>query len=102
MKQVCNGWRSDRIKYTESTTETIKCFLPELRNRFVKEYGSRIGRSGDLETKWRFNDDKNVICTLESAVLEEEFLKNPVDFIMDSLMNCADRDWYYMYEKQWD
>jgi len=97
----CNGIWMQAPKFSEETKQFIKDSLKEARLEFIAQNREKIGRSGCYETWHRFKDDDNIIRTIESATKEGDFLKDPKKWLLAGLENCADRDYYYMHEKDW-
>jgi hypothetical protein len=100
--KTCNGWKSDRVKFSDVTRQTIIEELSCFRSKFQTDYEKQIGHTGGLDIGYRFNSDDNIIVTIESSVSEDNFLDSPSAWIISALKNCAERDYYYKYEKNWE
>lgn len=91
-----NGWRSGPNKFSEKTLTLIKSRLPEYREQIISKL-PRNAEAGD-----RFNTDDRVILRICSAFTEDEFLLYPKENIMDALEECAESDYYYNKDKEWE
>lgn len=102
MKKVeCNGWSSDRARFSKETVDFVQKMLLSTKTLFETEYCRAIGFGGEYELGIRYKSLDSIITTLESAVSEQDFLHCPTDWIMAALKDCASRDYYYKYEKDW-
>lgn len=50
----------------------------------------------------RFNDNRSVLLRILSVVPVEVMMKNPIEWVRAALIDCANSDHWYMFEKQWD
>jgi hypothetical protein len=58
--------------------------------------------TGDAIKGWRFSNDGAVFDRLESMFSEEDFLMFPTERLNAALLDAAQSDHYYTYEKEYD
>ena len=95
IKQLAGGWSMDRIAYSPVSVahayEIIKQVRPTL------ELPTTDAMAGH-----RFNSDDAVFLRLESMYAEGEFMRCPRASVEGALIECAQSDWWYTYEKSYE
>lgn len=82
-----------RDLYTPETKDYAVSLISEMRRIIVLPEQTMKGR--------RFNDNESVLSRIESAAREEAFKIDPVKFANIALVDAAQSDWWYEYEKDW-
>jgi hypothetical protein len=91
---TCNGFSSERNKFSTQSVALITELLPDLRQAFNPIDGKQcIGH--------RCNSVSSITARIESATSEREFLTEPTAWILAALDDCASADYYYTYEKDY-
>ena len=102
--RLANGMQSPIPNpLTDEQKQAIIAKLPAARATMEKEFD--ISRNDDLQlfAGTRFNNDDDVIWRIESISPERLAGRDPTseDIIYDALYDCADSDYYYMFDKDW-
>lgn len=97
----CNGYKTLTPAFSNVAVEKVVDCLPEARLMMLgyfkeKEHELR------LEAGHRFHSDQSVVERIASVATEQEFMAQPMDWVVDALRDCAGADYWYTYEKQWD
>ena len=105
--RLANGMQSPIPNpLTDEQKEIIKQKLPAARELMKKEFDmdnfSMMHKLGLMDGHKFYNDDA-VLWRIESITPERLAGKDPTseDIIYDALYDCADSDYWYMYEKDW-
>lgn len=99
---ICNGLVSPLPnKYSEERISELKKIIKAEREKILSVY-SGADHVNELMCGNRFNDDEDVISTMESANQEKLFEKGDSYAVRDALTNCMSRDYWYTYEKDYN
>ena len=94
----CNGVQVPRERFSQPSSDLIVSLLPDIREAYIFQIREKTHEIMAIDGS-RFNSDSTVIATIESAYSEDDFLKMTHMVITDALIDCAQRDYYYAYEK---
>lgn len=104
-----SGISSHNYNYSEDSINKIKELIPSQKIRFEK-YVNSIGGFGfgnakddslGYEKGRRYSDQSRIIATITSFVKEEEFLKDKENFIVSSIKDASESDYWYKHEKEY-
>ena len=107
MSRLANGMRSPIPNpLTDEQKQVIIQKLPAARELMKKEFemdNFNMMHELGLMDGTRFYNDEDVIWRIESITPERLAGRDPTseDIIYDALYDCADSDYWYMYEKDW-
>lgn len=104
-----SGISSHRYNYSEESINKIKELIPSQKIKFEKYVNSiggfGFGRAKDdslgYEKRRRYSDESRIIDTITSFVKEEEFLKDSENFVISSIKDASESDYWYEYEKEY-
>lgn len=98
----CNGVKVQAQSYSLIARMIFSTLIMAVRNAYVNEsQGAAYAHEFKELFGDRFKDDGLVLWTLQSAAKEAEFLKDPRKWIVAALRDCAQRDYWYTFEKSW-
>lgn len=83
--------------FTEKEKELILKLIPEQRILMISQYGV-VNHEKKLYLDSRFKDDKRVLYEMSRGWTDKLSLE---ESICSALMDCADWDYYYMFEKDY-
>lgn len=75
--------------------------LEAIRRHITMEFGNIVDNEYEICLDGRFNDDKRILATIESNLSESEFVKRGPIAIYAALLDAANAEYYYRYEKQY-
>jgi len=99
-QQICNGYSRPRNHYGKRKIQYISRLLPKCRE-ILKNYVSQWEYSNSLYYGERCKNDFDIIARMESTNQRKLFKHGIKWAIVDALLDCADSDYYYKYEKDW-
>ena len=107
MSRLANGMQSPIPNpLTDEQKQIIIQKLPAARELMKKEFDmdnfNMMHKLGLMDGSRFYNDD-DALWRIESITPERLAGKDPTseDIIYDALYDCADSDYWYMYEKDW-
>ncbi len=98
--KVCNGVSWPLRKFKKEEEQRLLKKIPEQRLLFIESFGI-VNHEAGTYASHRFASDEDVINTMASAVKRRGNLSDE-EFIDSALFNCAERDYYYNFEKKWE
>lgn len=98
---LCNGMASPRPCYSQEKVNHLIPVINEVRKELKQQY-PEADHDARLVCGWRFNNNDIVIATMESCFNQKRlFDRGEKEAARDALINCMDRDYWYMYDKDW-
>lgn len=91
---ICNGTRSDAIRYSEKEKGELIPIIEKVR----KKYSLVCDHDKRLFTGTRSKNNESIISTMESANQSELFKMGKEIAVLDAYINCMERDYYYQFE----
>jgi hypothetical protein len=102
MAERCNKEMVNPPLYSEQARERFEAEVGKAREFMLP----LISRDNPLQVHQlageRFNSDEKVYRLLRSCVPEEMFLADAERWVIDALLGCSERDYWYAFEKKWD
>jgi len=95
---VCNGYSFSREEYSLPTISLFKERYKDLKDHAKQLLGGR----NDVWFAERFHNPSDVLGRITSVAYEHEFLKNPDEWILDAFRDCAQADYWYTFEKNYE
>lgn len=101
METLCNGMGGPNPRYSQEKVNELIPVINEVRKELREKY-QLPDHDARLMCGWRFNDDDIVISTMEACFNQKRlFERGNKEAARDALINCMDRDYWYMFEKDW-
>lgn len=99
-KYGINGMVCPYTKYSAEKVKEIKELLKTLRPKVEAEF---LGLDYDKElyAGHRFKDDEMIIWRMASAIKENDLPTDLTPVVREALLDAADSDFYYRFEKNW-
>jgi hypothetical protein len=94
MYKVENGWTFSRERFSIAALKVFDIAIDDRRMRLL--LGPKTLRD------MRFNDNAAILARIESMYTEKEFMVCPGLRIDNALVDAAQADWWYQYEKEYD
>jgi len=101
-KSRCNGLAALPNLYSKGAEDLFLGLVPDVRTEFRLDVKDPSRFEGEVLYGDRTINDQIVYWTLRSAATEEEFRREPLTWIYDALQACAERDFWYKFEKEYD
>ena len=88
--------------YGTIATQIFYKAIESVRREFVEDAKDTSNFQGEVHVGERVMDDEKVLSVLKSNVTESDFLISPLTDIYYALHACAEADWFYFAEKEWE
>ncbi len=95
----CNGTVTPRNNFSTQVIDQIRQLADSERPIFDREVIQ--ANRNEMYPGGRFISNSTVVARIESATTEEDFNKNPKEWVWAALSDCAAADYYYTFEKIW-
>jgi hypothetical protein len=92
--KTTGGWTMNRERFSDSALNVFELVVSHRRLFVVLPDDAMRGV--------RFNSDQDVLARVESMCTEAGFLDCPGRRVDKALVDAAQADWWYTYEKQYD
>lgn len=99
-KYGINGMVCPYTKYSAEKVKEIKDLLKSLRPKVEAEFLG-LDHDKELYAGHRFKDDEMIIWRMASAIKENDLPTDLTPVIREALLDAADSDFYYHFEKDW-
>ena len=99
-KYGINGMVTPYTKYSTETDNKIKDLLKSLRQQVKAEFDG-CDHTKQLFAGMSFKSDEMIIWRMASAVKENDLPADLTPVIREALLDAADSDYYYQFEKNW-
>lgn len=99
-KYGINGMVCPYTKYSAEKVKEIKELLKTLRPKVEAEFLG-LDHDKELYAGHRFKDDEMIIWRMASAIKENDLPADLTPVIREALLDAADSDFYYQFEKDW-
>lgn len=76
--------------------------IESVRRQFIEDTKDTSNFQGEVHVGTRVMDNEKVLSVLKSNVTEQDFLISPLTDIYYALHACAEMDWWYFAEKEWE
>lgn len=99
-KYGINGMVCPYTKYSAEKVKEIKELLKTVRPKVEAEFLG-LDHDNELYAGHRFKDDEMIIWRMASAIKENDLPTDLTPVIREALLDAADSDFYYHFEKDW-
>lgn len=99
-KYGINGMASPYTRYSDKMNNKIKELLKTVRPQVEAEFNG-LDHDKQLYARGRFTDDEMIIWRMASAIKENDLPEDLTPVIREALLDAADSDYYYYFEKDW-
>lgn len=98
----CNGIWTGHRPYTQDAVNVFSSLVDPAREEFKKYVKENFVKSfRDYAFGTRYHDNRTVLERITSVTSQDEFMSDPINWILDALRDCAEADYYYFVEKSW-
>lgn len=94
MDKIKSGWAMNREQFSDNAKKVLEVAINHRR--------LELKLPDDALRGLRFNDDDAILARLESMFTEAEFMACPGLRIDSALLEAAQSDHWYQYEKKYD
>lgn len=101
-KTRCGGLSRIPHAWGKGAEDLFYSLVDDVRAEFRQDMQDPSRFEGEVLYGDRTINDQVVLWTLKSAATEEQFRSEPLTWIYDALQDCAERDFWYKFEKEYD